>query len=94
MRVCASIAAKDVRKGASLPLQTAERCGPALKGSGMGPCPHLVMREAVSSRIPTGTALIDEGVLCDDRLTTSSGVNIDAIAITSHRRYSAFSAHC
>jgi hypothetical protein len=28
------------------------------------------------------------------RLTTSSGVNIDAIAITSHGRYSAFSAYC
>jgi hypothetical protein len=27
------------------------------------------------------------------RLTTSSGVNIDAIAITSHGRYSAFSAY-
>jgi hypothetical protein len=28
------------------------------------------------------------------RLTTSSGVNIDAIAITSHGRQSAFSAYC
>jgi hypothetical protein len=28
------------------------------------------------------------------RLTTSSGVNIDAIAITAHGRYSAFSAYC
>jgi hypothetical protein len=27
------------------------------------------------------------------RLTTSSGVNIDAMAITSHGRYSAFSAY-
>jgi hypothetical protein len=27
------------------------------------------------------------------RLTTSSGLNIDAIAITSHGRYSAFSAY-
>jgi hypothetical protein len=27
------------------------------------------------------------------RLMTSSGVNIDAIAITSHGRYSAFSAY-
>jgi hypothetical protein len=28
------------------------------------------------------------------RLTASSGVNIDAIAITSHGRYSTFSAYC
>jgi hypothetical protein len=31
-----------------------------------------------------GTALVDEGALCGDPPDTSSGVNIDAIAITSH----------
>jgi hypothetical protein len=37
MRVCAlPIASKDVRTGASLSLQTAERLGLALKGSGVG----------------------------------------------------------
>jgi hypothetical protein len=51
------------------------------------------MGEAVSSRMPTGTALVDEGGSAAIRLTTSSGVNIDAVAITSHGRYSAFSAY-
>jgi hypothetical protein len=41
-----------------------------------------------------GTALVDERALCGDPPDTSSGINIDAVAITSHGRYLAFSAYC
>jgi hypothetical protein len=57
------IASKDVRTGASLSLQTAERLGPALKGSGVD---HVRISQWVKRLAGECRRLIDEGALCGD----------------------------
>jgi hypothetical protein len=48
---------------------------------------------AGSKRMPTAPRSSMKVHSAAIRLTTSSGVNIDAIAVTSHGRYSAFSTY-